>query len=871
LVYNIYMENKLIIIDGNSIAYRAFYGLPLLKNKQGEYTNAIFGFLNMMLKSISELKPTHIVVVFDYPLKENFRTELYKEYKGTRKPMPDELKEQMPKLNELIESLGITIFQEKGVEADDVIGTIAKKFNENTIIITGDRDALQLIDNSTSVLLTKRGLTDTLLLTSENFFEHYGFDPINIVDLKSIMGDASDNIPGVKGIGEKGANDLITRFRTLENVYSNLDKVSTRNKTLLTEQKEMADLSKILATINTNVDIKNIKFDDLKLTLPFDAKAKKLFEKYEFNSLLKNTKVFGENAIVEENNLNKPEIESNEVKIENDKHTTILLEEILDIKNYVSNFNSNKLSFIMDNEKILLAKDTQTECKITLRQSLIDDGLSLPEVLREIKPLLENENIKKLCFNYKALKHSLKEFDINFCGIKEDAKIASWLVSSSAKDEDIQTVFLNFGLISVSSTGLIKICDKLKIEQEKKDLRSLYTDIELQLTDILFEMENNGIKVDDKVRAELEEFYINKTEELENKIFEYAGEKFNLKSPKQVGEIFYTKMGLGDATWDTSIQTLKYIENRHPIVKCFIEYRKYIKLLSTYIIPFKVANKNANNLIHTTFNQTGTITGRLSSLSPNMQNIPARSSEGREVRKMFVSRFNGGELVSADYNQIELRLLAHYSKDKTLVDNYLNNEDVHQLTASQIFNVPYNQVTKEQRKQSKAVNFGIIYGISSYGLSEQIGVSPKEAGVFIENYYKHFSSVQNYLDGIVLDAINNNGVVETLMGRKRIIRELFDKNKLTQKFGERAAKNFPFQGSASDIIKVAMINITKRLKEENFKSCLCLQIHDELVFDCVKEEIDKVKQLAKEEMEKVIKLRVPLIANVGSGRTLFDI
>ncbi len=862
MVYNLVMENKLVIFDGNSIAYRAFFGLPLLKDKNGEYTNAIFGFLNMMLKCINDHKPTHIVVVFDYPLKENFRTKMYADYKKTRKPMPEALVEQMPKLCKLIKKLGITVFQEKGVEADDVIGTLSKKFNEKTIIVTGDRDALQLIDDTTSVLLTKRGLSETLLLTNDNFFENYGFDPINIIDLKAVMGDKSDNIPGIKGVGEKGATDIIKKFKSLDNIYEHLDELTPRQEMLFKVDRDMAYLSKALATINTNVEIPEVKFETLKLVLPFNSEAREEFRILEFNSLLKNEKLFSQEEI---------NFVPEQVKFEEKKYKTINLTTIDELKKFVNSFNKDKLSFIYDENEVLLASDDETQYRVAIKQNLIDDGLDFFSILKTLKEILENEKIQKFCFNYKNIKHYLHDFGINFNGLSEDIKIAEWLVSSNIKDQDIKNLFLSYGHLKVSACGLIDICKKIENEQIKSGIRDLYKNVEIKLVDVLYSMENNGIKVDDKIRSELENYYINKTNELQEKIFEVSAQIFNLQSPKQVADVLYNKLKLGNIKWGTNIQTLRTIEDKHPVVPFIIEYRKYIKLLSTYILPFKLERNNTDNLVHTTFNQTGTITGRLSSNNPNMQNIPARSSEGREVRKMFVSRFEGGELVSADYNQIELRLLAHYSNDETLVKSYINNEDIHRLTASQIFGVPYDQVTEEQRKHSKATNFGIIYGISPFGLSEQIGVSPKVAEEFINNYYKHFSSVKNYLDGIVINARNNDGYVETLMGRKRRITELFHKNKMLQKFGERATKNFPFQGSASDIIKVAMINVMNKLKEGNYKSLLCLQIHDELIFDCVKEEVELVKELAKKEMENVIKLKVPLIANVDSGNSLFDI
>ena len=834
-----------MLIDGNSVAYRAFYALPPLTNKKGEHTNAIFGFVNMLVKLVEDEKPTHLAVVFDFPLKENFRTKLYAEYKATRKPMPDELRVQMPVLKELLRKMGISVFEEKGFEADDIIGTLAKRFCCETLIVTGDRDCLQLVDETTSVLLTKKGLSVTLRVTDKNFEENFGFKPCCIVDLKAIMGDASDNIPGVKGIGEKGAEALIKEFCTLESVYENIGKITGRQKQLLIDQKEIAFLSKKLATIDIQMDIETC-FENFRFSLPFNEEARAEFLRLEFFSLAKRMQDEDKKPEIKE-----ATIETHEVEIKDEE----------ELKKFVQKFRQCDSAIVVDGDLIYF-----DNMKVHVQSDMLGDCLPLAKAVQVLKPVIENKNVKKIVFDYKTLAHFFAQFGAELNGEIEDAQLAQWLVASSIRKGGLPELLTAYGFEKVNAVALREAAGKLKARRDALELDELYRALEVPLLKVLYDMEKTGIKVCQNKLNELAVKYQKELKEIETQIFELAGQEFNVNSPKQVCDLIYDKLQIvkGGGKRSSDISVLAKYKFKHPIVALLISHRELAKLVSTYILPLK-EHAREGSLVHTSFNLTGTITGRLSSSAPNLQNIPKRTERGRTIREAFVSRFDGGKLVSADYNQIELRLLAHYSGDEVLIEAYKNGEDIHRRTASEIFGLKGDEISGEARRSAKAVNFGIVYGISPFGLSEQIGVSPAVAKEYIDLYFKRFPKVKTYLDSSVKLAQNSGGRVHTLFGRVRIIDEVFSENFNVREFGRRAAMNFPLQGSAADIIKLAMIKVFNALEESRLRARLVLQVHDELVVDAPADEIERVEKLLKETMESVAVLKLPLVVEVESS------
>lgn len=841
--------DKFIIIDGNSIAYRAFYALPALANKNGVYTNAVYGFLNMFFKIVDEQKPTHMAVVFDFPAK-TFRNNLFKDYKATRKPMPEELKSQMPVIKTLLKEMGAFVIEKEGFEADDIVGTLAKKFEIPTVIITGDRDCLQLIDTSTKVLLTKRGLTDVVEMNLQTFFDSYGFKPEGIIELKSLMGDASDNIPGVKGIGEKGAMNLVQKYGTLEAIYENINSISGKMQNLLLEQKNMAELSHELATINTKIEIETTQ-KDVEFSLVLDEKVKKELEKLELFSIIKRRNFsYSENA--------KQEKDFEEKIISNEDDVAVL------------NVPKGEIALVFLPDKIEIANDEQTNYVIQIKKDLLSEGVDFKTAIMLIKPILENNNILKICFNYNEDKALLKDFDVRLTGLDFDVHIANWLLNSNYVSTNLGEVLEGLNLNNVSAVSIFKAKRILEEKLKEENLYKLYIDLELPLVDVLFDMQEDGIKVSCEKLEEILAEYEEKQKKLIKEIYDFAGQEFNINSPKQLATVLFDNLGLpGGKKKSTAVNVLVALQPKHEIVGKILEYRTITKIISTYLVVFKSHIKNG--FINTTFNQTGTATGRLSSSNPNLQNIPVKKEKGKFLRKMFVSRFDGGKIVSADYNQIELRLVANLSKDEKMIEAFLSGKDIHKMTASQIFNIPLDEVTSAKRQEAKAVNFGIVYGISAYGLSEQIGGSAKVAADYIDKYYKAYPGIKTYMDSVIKTAKENGGVATSIFGRKRKVDEILAEGFQAKQFGERAVMNMPFQGSASDIIKFAMIRVSRKLKELKLKSKLILQIHDELIVDACEDEVEKVKQILKEEMEGVVSFPVPLTVDIECGNSWFEV
>lgn len=821
--------NKLVIIDGNSLINRAFYALPPLVTKTGKVYNAVFGFINIVVKLITENKPSHLVVAFDYG-KKTFRNELYADYKGTRKGMPDELREQLEPLKDLLKKMNIKILEKAGIEADDIIGTLTKRFAYPSVVVTGDRDCLQLIDDTTEVWLTKHGISDIVSMNQRQLKEEMGLTPSQIIDLKSLMGDSSDSIPGVAGIGPKTATDLLNRFQTLDGVYNNLSQITGKVKDKLVMYEDMARLSYKLATIDTNCVI-DCSLDECEVKFPFSQEVYNTFLEYEFSSLLKRQDLFSK---VQQKEVNKV---ANISKITSVKQ--IKISDVISIYQ-----NENQIELAVDDENLYVFEGDLKEIEDILQDEKIT------KVLHKIKPLLHktNGNIKKA----------------------QSVCLATYLVNSNIKNDDVQQIleFLNISS-NASATTLLKAWEILNKELDELNLKDLYTNLEMPLIYILYDMEKQGVCVDENVISELSAKFSAEIVEIKQQIFHLAGEEFNLNSPKQLAEILYTKLGLlekNNKKQSTAVDKLEAIKDRHPIVDLLLRYRTISKLQSTYIDGLKVFIKDKK--IHTTFNQTQTVTGRLSSNEPNLQNIPIRTKEGKVLRRIFTASENS-VLISADYSQIELRLLAHYSKDRNLIEAYHQNKDIHTTTASQIFNVPYNEVTKDMRRTAKEVNFGIIYGISPYGLSQGIGVSVGQAKAYIDKYFEMYPTIKDFLNNSVEKA-KQQGFVTSLLGRRRNITEIYSTNHNTAMFGERAAMNMPLQGTSADIIKLAMIKVCEEIKKQNLKSKIILQIHDELIFDVPDGEKKVMLNLVKTAMENVLNLDVPLVVDVSMGTNWFD-
>ncbi|HAJ77732.1 MAG TPA: DNA polymerase I, partial [Clostridiales bacterium] len=804
-------KEKLVLIDGNSLINRAFYALPLLKNSSGEYSNAVYGFCNILLKLIETEQPKYMAVAFDmgHP---TFRHQMFENYKAGRKKMPDELAMQLPILKKVLSAMNITFIEQKGIEADDLIGTLSKKFDIQTIIVSGDRDLFQLVDETTSVWFTKKGISEAIVVTPKNIKEVYGVNANQVVDLKSLMGDSSDNIKGVAGIGEKGAKNLIDAYGSVENLYAHIDEITGATKQKLLDGKEDCQLSKQLATIKTDVEL-SYTLEDLTYDFPFNKDVYNIFNHYEFWSILKRTELF-----------NSEEVKIQQ-KVVNKKEITNLKELDELVKNLLT---TNEISLHILDGEIHIANSKFEENIVKIDES--NGKFTSTQILEKFKEILENNNIKKILLNAKETMHYLKNFNIEINTIGFDCNLALYLLSGSQKTSYDAKMFAekygyNEDCIAVS---LFATKTELINELKKESMLSLYNDIELPLVSVLFNMEQSGFKVDTDELLKLSEKYSAELNDLTQKIYLDAGEEFNIKSPKQLSVILFDKLKLQlpkRMKMSTGVEVLERIISQHPIIEKILRFRKIEKLQSTYIEPFLGLAEKDTNLIHTIFNQTLTSTGRLSSSEPNLQNIPVRDDEGKLLRKIFISRFENGKIITSDYSQIELRLVAHFSQDSKLLDAYKNNVDIHTQTASDIFEVPINFVNDKMRRDAKAVNFGIIYGISDFGLAQNIGVSRQEAKAFIDKYFETYVGVKSFMKTSVEKA-KELGYVTTLFGRKRNIEELKSDNYMTRMFGERAAMNMPLQGTASDIIKIAMVEVYNEFKKQKLNSKLILQIHD---------------------------------------------
>ena len=848
---------KLVIIDGNSLINRAFYALPPLANFDGEISNAVFGFCNIIVKIINEIKPKYMCVAFDYG-KKTFRNTMFAEYKGTRKPTPPELKSQFPILKNVLSAMNVKFIEQEGIEADDIIGTLTKKFDVENIIVTGDRDSFQLINNNTWVMFTKKGVTETSNYTVELLKQDYGISPSQVVDLKALMGDSSDNIPGVKGIGEKTAHSLLDSYSTLEGVYNNIDAITGKTKEKLLLDKQMAYLSKELATIKCDCDI-DVGLQDLTYDFPFNNNVLAYFKRYQFNSLLRKKELFVEGEGVDTTL-------SNKIK-------TKKLESLNDVKQLASTLKACKHIYVsLQNDLSIF--DGTCEYNFESKFDLLSPNVEYADVLNELKTVFEDSAIGKTVFDYKDILHKLYKYNIELNGVVNDVLIQRYLINNNSKvNVSLADVAIEQSLDENKQAYNVFLLNEIFLKRVKDlELENLYNSIEMPLCKVLFKMEVCGFKIDKNELLLLDEKYNDELNNLTNEIYDLAGGSFNINSPKQLGEVLFDKLKLvayNNKKKSTNIDVLTSLESDHEIIGKLIRYRQISKLYSTYVKAFENLMDKSNNKIYTIFNQTLTATGRLSSSEPNLQNIPVRSEEGKNLRKIFVPSYDDGFIVSADYSQIELRLLAAFSGDETLIDSFRKGYDIHATTAAQVFGVELSDVSSQMRRDAKAINFGIVYGISDYGLSQNIGSTRKVAADYIKKYFEKYPMVKTYMDHNVASC-RELGYVKTLFGRIRYIPEINNSNYNLKQFGERAAMNMPLQGSASDIIKLAMIKVQNMLEEKQMRSKLILQIHDELIIDCVNDELDQVKQILTECMENVVELPVKLEVNISYGKNWLE-
>ena len=848
---------KLVLIDGNSLLNRAYYATPVFTTKNGMPTNAIFGFVKLLLKILGDVKPKYIIVAFDLKA-PTFRHKMFSEYKGTRKGMPDELAAQVEPLKGLLSAMKIAMCSKEGLEADDIIGTLSKKFDVHSYIYTGDRDSFQLVDNKTDVYFTKRGVSDLQKLNVDNFQSEIGILPLQVIDLKALMGDKSDNIPGVPGIGEKTALSLLERFASLDGIYENIENISGSVKVKLSENKGSAYMSYALATIDRDCEL-DIRLEDCVAPEKYNGEVKDLFRELEFNSLLV-LDIFEENVSVK----------STDAVAYPDKVVC------RDYEDAVKLFKENKYSIALEENRAHIYNGS-VEAVLEISEDLLSEGMSGDDFINALKLIFSDEQNKVVMCNCKSAMHTLKKLGIEFACDFDDVSLLKYLgeYSASTATWGLKEFCDANGLdINYSAYATQKLFKKYYDLAQNEEVIGLYEEIEKPLLKVLFDMEDTGVMVSERTLDKLTERYEGVVLEYQNKIFEQCGCEFNINSPSQLGEVLYTKLGISEVRnkksgkYTTGAEVLEKLQEKCPVIKDILKYRMYKKLCSTYLEGYRPYIDGRTKLVHTTYNQTVTATGRLSSANPNLQNIPIRESEGRELRKIFIPQ-EGNVFIDADYSQIELRLLAHFSGCKELIEAYKNNEDIHAVTASQVFGVKLEEVTQKMRREAKAVNFGIIYGISDFGLSQNLNIPVATAREYIEKYFASYTAVKDYMNENVAFA-KANGYVATLTGRKRYIPEIKSTNYNIRQFGERAAMNMPLQGSSADIIKIAMINVCNALKKEGLRTKLILQVHDELVLDAPKDEEKIASQILKREMENAVQLKVPLTVDVHSGENWYD-
>lgn len=842
---------KLLVVDGNSILNRAFYGIRLLTTKDGQFTNAIYGFLTMLLKIQEDVTPDAVAIAFDLKA-PTFRHKAYDGYKSNRKGMPEELHQQLQPLKDLLTLLGYTIITKEGYEADDILGTLShtcKVNGDECVLATGDRDSLQLINDKVTVRLasTKGGKANAILYDEKKIMDDYGVTPRQLIEIKAIQGDSSDCIPGVPGIGPKGAGDLIQRFNNLDYIYENLDTIDIKDgmRKKLRENKDSAYMSRMLGEIKLDIPIDtDINHYLVNCTQPDEAS--RMMAKLELFSLIDKFKL-KEVESAEETPKEKKKYSLNE------KNTIDLLGKELYIYSNSKSKGDIDYLYIIEENKIIKTTDVDT--------------------------VLKSEN-KKYVYSSKELFAYADKTGFEIKNLVFDVTLASYLLNPNSSSYDIDKLNGEYEVETYDGEDeflcniapMIDLCNILEKKIEQCNQKKLLNEIEIPLSNVLARMENLGFAVDKQGIEDFGKMLKENIENLKSEIYNSVGREFNINSPKQLGVALFEDLALPckkktKSGYSTSADVLESLKNQHPVVSMVLQYRTLSKLNSTYCEGLlKVIGDDGR--IHSSFNQTETRTGRISSTEPNLQNIPVRTELGREMRKFFTAR-EGWVLVDADYSQIELRVLADISGDKNMIDAFKNNQDIHAITASQVFNMPLDFVTGEMRSRAKAVNFGIVYGIGAYSLAKDIGVTNKEAKNYIESYLKHYSGIDKYMHDVVEKA-KDTGYVETVFGRRRYLPELSASNGMTRAFGERVARNAPIQGTAADIIKIAMIKVDKRLTEENLEARLVLQVHDELIVECPSHESMRVAMILQEEMEKAVSLSVPLVADSAVGKTWYD-
>lgn len=881
LFWRLRILNKLVLIDGNSLSFRAFYALPLLSNHAGIHTNAVYGFAMLLEKIIKEEKPNHFLVAFDAG-KTTFRHSKYSEYKGGRQKTPPELSEQFPYIRQLLDAYHIKRYELDNYEADDIIGTLSRQADEEdfeTIIITGDRDLTQLATDNVTIYYTKKGVTDVDHYTPKFIAEKYnGLVPKQIIDMKGLMGDTSDNIPGVAGVGEKTAIKLLNQFESVEGVYEHIEEVTAKKlKEKLINSKDDALMSKDLATINVHSPIE-VSLEDTKLTLQDDTTKKiELFKKLEFKQLL---------ADIDTSSTNEEVIDKT-FEIEQDFQNVDL-----------NDLNEAVIHFELEGTNYL--KDTILKFGFyTNHQHVVINAEDVKDY-KHLVQWLEDKNTTKIVYDAKKTYVSAHRLGINIENIEFDVMLASYIIDPSRSIDDVKSVvslygqnyvkdnitifgkgkkhhipeepILNEHIASVTE-AIAAVTPTMKSQLEDYNQIELLKDLELPLARILSEMEEIGIYTDINDLKEMEFEIQKKLYVLISNIHESAGEAFNINSPKQLGVVLFETLQLPvikktKTGYSTAVDVLEKLQGEHPIIDDILEYRQLAKLQSTYVEGLqKVISKD--HRIHTRFNQTLAQTGRLSSIDPNLQNIPIRLEEGRKIRKAFKPTSKDSVILSADYSQIELRVLAHITQDESLKHAFINGHDIHTATAMKVFNVESDQVDSLMRRQAKAVNFGIVYGISDYGLSQSLGITRKQAKAFIDDYLASFPGVKQYMSDIVKDA-KAQGYVETLLHRRRYIPDITSRNFNLRSFAERTAMNTPIQGSAADIIKLAMVKFSEKIKETKYHAKLLLQVHDELIFEIPKSEVEDFSKFVEEIMEQALVLDVPLKVDSNYGATWYD-
>lgn len=880
------MEKKLVLIDGHSILNRAFYGVPDLTNSEGLHTNGIYGFLNIMFKILEEEKCSHLTVAFDLKAK-TFRHKMFEEYKGTRKPMPAELHEQVEPLKELLGAMGIRVITKEGYEADDILGTIAKKAEREGFLVSlvsGDRDLLQLASDNIKIRIpkTKKGGTEIEDYNTGEVIEKYGVTPAQIIDLKGLMGDTSDNIPGVPGIGEKRASAIISTFGSVENAYEHIEEVKPpKAAESLKEHYNLAVLSKKLATIDTDApldyELSEGEIKDGSIESLYTEEAFYLVKRLEFKSILSRF----DSDMARDNNmeesflrLEKPE-EANAFlhKVQGEFGISCVIEGEKLLAAGISDGSTTAACVNGDREILELLQQKITEAKDKGWEVGVFD---LKEKL-SVLPFESHDKVFDLtvgAYLLNPLKDSYNYDDIgrDYMGITLPSRteLLGKLSLEKAFKEEPEKLFI---LLCYEAYIAFGGKESEKKELEKTEMFSLFETIEMPLVYTLYDMEARGIMVNKEELAAYGERLAGRIRFLETEIYKLAGEEFNINSPKQLGVILFEKMNLPFAKktktgYSTSADVLEKLKCEDPIINLILEYRQLTKLKSTYADGLAVYIREDDHRIHGKFNQTVTATGRLSSTEPNLQNIPVRMELGREIRKVFIPK-PGYVFLDADYSQIELRVLAHMSGDEKLIEAYKEAQDIHQMTASLVFHTPLEEVTPLQRRNAKAVNFGIVYGISSFGLGQDLNITRKEAEEYIKNYFATYPGIKSFLDGLV-EAGKRDGYVETIFKRRRPVPELSSNNFMQRSFGERIAMNSPIQGTAADIIKIAMIRVNEQLKEKGLQSQLILQIHDELLIETKEEEIEEVKQILVEEMHNAANLLVPMEVDVNQGLSWYE-